>query len=100
MCVLAGTAVVLGTTASAQASSSLPSEAAPYMPPAGPQVQRQPARPHGLRSQAIRQASSASLVANLNQVRTGGEVTFTGAVSYSSDLFGADISIRNAPVAL
>jgi cell wall-associated NlpC family hydrolase len=39
-------------------------------------------------------------VANVKQVRSGGEVTFTGTVTFAADLFAADIVLRNQTVAL
>jgi cell wall-associated NlpC family hydrolase len=40
------------------------------------------------------------LTANLTKVRSGAAVTFTGTVSYTAELFAADVSVRNQPVAL
>jgi cell wall-associated NlpC family hydrolase len=54
----------------------------------------------GLRSALIRHGSSATLTTNIAQVRPGAEVTFTGKVSYTADLFSGDIAIRNLPVSL
>jgi cell wall-associated NlpC family hydrolase len=100
MCVLAGGAVALAVPASASASSPLPSAAARYVRPTGPALAHRPSRSRGLRSAVIGHASTATLAANFAQVRAGAEVRFTGTVSYSVDLFGADISVRNQPVAL
>jgi cell wall-associated NlpC family hydrolase len=100
MCVLAGSAVALAVPGSASAAPTLPSVAAPYARPSGPALPHRPSRTRGLRSQVIRHGSSATLAANLKQVRSGEQVTFTGTVGYSTDLFGQDIVVRNQPVIL
>jgi cell wall-associated NlpC family hydrolase len=100
MCVLAGSAVALAVPGSSYAAASLPSVAAPGARPSGPALAHRPSRVRGLRSQVIRHASSASLAANLKQVRSGEQVTFTGAITYSADLFGEDIVVGNQPVVL
>jgi peptidoglycan DL-endopeptidase CwlO len=100
MCVLAGSAVALLVPASAAAASTQPGAAARFIRPTGPAPVHRPSRSHGLSSAVIRHASAATLTANLNKVRPGADVQFTGTVSYSVDLFGADISVRDQAVAL
>jgi cell wall-associated NlpC family hydrolase len=100
MCVLAGSAVALAVPGSSYAESSPTSAAAPYVRSSGPALPHRPSRKRGLRSQVIRHASSATLAADLQRVRPGQQVTFTGTVSYSADPFGEDIVVRDQPVLL
>jgi cell wall-associated NlpC family hydrolase len=101
MCVIAGSAVAIAIPASAFAAPVLPTNvSAPYVRPVGPALSHRPARAHGLRSAVIRHASSATLTADLTQVRSGSPVTFTGTVSFGTDLFTSDIAVRTQPVSL
>jgi cell wall-associated NlpC family hydrolase len=100
MCVLAGSAVALAVPASASAAPTQKAAAAHYVRPTGPAIAHRPSRARGLRSAVIGHPSAAFLTANLTHIRAGTEVRFTGTVSYSVDLFGADISVRNQAVTL
>src|SRR5690242_16555720 len=100
MCVLAGSAVALAVPGSAYAAPTQPLVAARYVRPVGPVLAHNRSLRRGLRSQVVRHASSATLAADLKQVRAGQPVTFTGTVSYLVDLFGEDIVVGNQPVVL